>query len=181
MGGKRKATKRLLFHAQCSDSPSSPVFSHQPTRMGERGTMTTPQSSVPNSPIDREIMVLSGFGFTFMLSTMARMGLKVLLAMSEGFTDHRAFLPFTFPGMELLPPTLTCTSRTEGRSPLPFISITYGSITSKVCGGRRERKGGRRDTKHRAPSWAAIFGPKHRGDFIGHPFSNFFLCFAALS
>lgn len=66
-------------------------------------------------------MVLSGFGFTFMLSTMARMGLKVLLDMSEGFTDHLAFLLFLFSGKELLPPMLTCISRTEGRLLLPFI------------------------------------------------------------
>lgn len=87
---------------------------------GERNN-DHPLVECPNSPIDREITVLSGFGFTFMLSTMARMGLKVLLDMSEGFTDHLAFLPFAFPGMELLPPMLTCTSTTEGRLPLPFI------------------------------------------------------------
>lgn len=62
-------------------------------------------------------MVLFGFGFTFMLSTMARMGLKVLLDISEGLTDHLAFLLFTFLSTELLPVTLTCTSRTEGRLP----------------------------------------------------------------
>lgn len=83
--------------------------------------MTIPHPRVPNSPIDRAIVVLFGLGFTFVLSTMARMGLKVLLDMSEGFTDHLAFLPFIFPGRELLAPMLTCTSRTEGRLLLLFI------------------------------------------------------------
>lgn len=94
------------------------LYSHllQPVaRMVLQATMTAPHLRVPNSPIDRAIMVLLGLGFTFMLSTMARIGLKVLLDMSEGFTDHLAFLPFIFPGTELLPPMLTCTSRTEGR------------------------------------------------------------------
>lgn len=98
--------------------------------------MIAPHLSVPNSPIDRAIMVLFGFGFTFMLSTMARMGLKVLLDISEGFTDHLAFLPFIFPGKELRPPMLTCTSRTEGRLLLLFIWMTYGSITSGAYGGK---------------------------------------------
>lgn len=103
-------------------------------RMGIKDTTIAPPQSVPNSPIDRAIVALFGFGFTFELSTMARMGLKVLLDMSEGLTDHLAFLPFIFPGKELLPPMLTCTSRTEGRLLLLFISITYGSITSEAYG-----------------------------------------------
>lgn len=45
--------------------------------------------------MDRAIMGLSGFGVSFMPSTMALMGLSVLLAISEGFTSQ--------PGLRLLP------------------------------------------------------------------------------
>lgn len=121
------------FHGREKKSPQEvtlpcpvlglPFYSHllqAVVRMGLTATRSAPHLRVPNSPIDRAIMVLFGLGFT-MLSTMARMGLKVLLDMSEGLTDHLAFLPFIFPGTELLPPRLTCTSRTEGRLLLLFI------------------------------------------------------------
>lgn len=47
------------------------------------------------APMDRAIMGLSGLGVSFMPSTMALMGLSVLLAISEGFTSQpsRRVLP----------------------------------------------------------------------------------------
>lgn len=39
-------------------------------------------------PMESAIMGLSGFGVSFIPSTMALIGLRVLLAMSEDFTSH---------------------------------------------------------------------------------------------
>lgn len=58
------------------------------------------------SPMESAIMGLSGLGVSFIPSTMALMGLSVLLAISEGFTSHLCLRLLALAGYKL-PFTLT--------------------------------------------------------------------------
>lgn len=55
------------------------------------------------SPKDKEIIAFFGLGCTFMVSTIARTGLKVFFDISEALTAHLGFRPFTFPSDMLFP------------------------------------------------------------------------------
>lgn len=55
-------------------------------------------------------MAFFGLGSTFMLSTMARTGLKVFFDISEALTAHLGFRLFTFPDDKMFPVFLRLTS-----------------------------------------------------------------------
>ena len=69
-------------------------------------------------PMDKAIIAFSGFGVSFMDSMMARIGLKVLLAMSEAATDQlpRVFiLPLGFGRHEWQKPTTISRGQTSSK------------------------------------------------------------------
>lgn len=81
--------------------------------------------------MDKDIRAFLGLGSTFMASTMARMGLKVLLDISEALTAQWGLRPFPLGKEGLFPLRLTWTSRTEGREVLLFTWIRQESILGR--------------------------------------------------
>lgn len=88
-------------------------------------------------PMESAIMGFSWFGVSFMPSTMALMGLSVLLAISDGFTSHLSRRLFALPGCELpftrwtpfpwtsVPLMLLFLGGGLPWTPFPFIWTTY--------------------------------------------------------
>lgn len=83
------------------------------------------------SPMDKDIRAFLGLGSTFMASTMARMGLKVLLDISEALTAQWGLRPFPLGKEGLFPLRLTWTSRTEDTPVLLFTWIRQESISGR--------------------------------------------------
>lgn len=81
--------------------------------------------------MDKDISAFLGLGSTFMASTMARMGLKVLLDISEALTAQWGLRPFPLGKEGLFPLRLTWTSRTEDRAVLLFTWIRQESISGR--------------------------------------------------